>query len=179
MKKKIFLLVCCAPDASYSAEFLKNLGYEVITYFYNPCIHPQEEYEKRKAAMETLAEKTGIKNIDNPVYDPERFFKEVKGLEKEPEGGKRCKVCFYMRLENAAAKAKEFGTEQLASTLTISPHKSAELINELGKAAAKKHGIKYFESNFKKNDGFKKSVELSRKYGLYRQKYCGCIFSME
>lgn len=175
---KILLLVCCAPDATYSTLALREAGYDVITYFYNPCIHPQEEYDRRRAAMALLAEKMNIEDIKDVPYDPERFFEAVKGFENEPEGAERCDICFKLRLLEAARKCKELGLEIFASTLTISPHKNAALINALGKEAAEHHGVKYYESDFKKKDGFKKSITMSKEFGLYRQNYCGCEFSI-
>jgi len=119
-----------------------------------------------------------IEDIKEVPYDPERFFEAVRGFENEPEGGKRCDLCFKLRLLEAARKCRELGLDIFASTLTISPHKNAALVNKLGKEAAEHYGVKYYESDFKKKDGFKKSIALSKEYGLYRQNYCGCKFSI-
>ena len=176
MKKKLLLHVCCAPDATVPYLRLRD-GYEVVAFFYNPNIHPREEYEKRLNEAEKLA-----KLWDFPLivgeYDAERWFSAVRGLEDEPEGGKRCEVCYALRLEESAKLAKELACDAFATTLTISPHKKAEKINALGREAGERHGVEYLESNFKKRDGFKESVRLSRELGLYRQRYCGCRYSM-
>ena len=175
--KKILLHTCCACCATHSINALRDEGYEVVTFFYNPNIHPAEEYTARLADMKRLAEETGIENIEPAPYDDKIWFELTKGLEKEPEGGRRCEICFEMRLEKTAEYAREPGIETFATTLTISPHKDAGLINKLGRKAAEKYGVEYYGSNFKKKNGFKKSIELSRKHGLYRQNYCGCIYS--
>jgi predicted adenine nucleotide alpha hydrolase (AANH) superfamily ATPase len=175
---KILLNVCCAPDATHTINALREAGYEPITFFYNPNIHPRDEYYKRVADMEKLAGISSVENVPDVPYDIEEWFSLCKPYAKEPERGKRCEVCFRMRMEKTAQKAKELAVEIFATTLTISPHKDMTLINRLGKEAAEKYGVKYFESNFKKQDGFKKSIVLSRQYGLYRQDYCGCSYSL-
>jgi predicted adenine nucleotide alpha hydrolase (AANH) superfamily ATPase len=175
--KRILLNVCCAPDATHSINVLRENGFYIVTFFYNPNIHPQEEYEARFNDMIKLAEKMQIENIADIPYDIEEWKKRCDLWAKEKEGGKRCIECFKLRLEKSAQKAKELGIDIFATTLTISPHKNADLINKLGKEIAETYGIKYYESNFKKKDGFKKSIELSKKYNLYRQNYCGCIYS--
>ena len=175
--EKILLNVCCAPDATHSINVLKEEGFYVLTYFYNPNIHPEEEYKMRFDDMVKLAKEINIENIMDVTYDIAEWKKRCESLANEKEGGKRCTECFKLRLEKTAKKAAELGVNIFATTLTISPHKDAELINTLGKEIAKKFGIKYYESNFKKKDGFKKSIELSKKYNLYRQNYCGCMYS--
>jgi predicted adenine nucleotide alpha hydrolase (AANH) superfamily ATPase len=176
MKKRLLLHVCCAPDATVPYQRLKD-EYEVIAFFYNPNIHGEEEYQKRLHEVERLA-----KLWDFPLivgeYNVEQWFSAVRGLEDEPEGGKRCEVCYSLRLEETAKLAKELGCEAFATVLTISPHKKAEKINAIGKEAGERHGIAYLESDFKKKDGFKESVRISRELNLYRQNYCGCRFSM-
>jgi len=174
---KILLNVCCAPDATHSINALREQGYEVITYFYNPNIHPESEYLLRVEDMKKLAKAEDVENIDMVTYDIDEWHRLCDPLQAEPEGGRRCEACFRMRLDKTAQKAKELGLEIFATTLTISPHKNAALINRLGKEAAQNHGVKYFESDFKKKDGFKKSIELSKKHNLYRQNYCGCVYS--
>ena len=174
---KILLNACCAPDATHSINVLRDEGFEVITFFYNPNIHPESEYLLRVKDMEKLARETNVYNIESIPYDDKEWFEYVKEFKDEKEGGKRCELCFRFRMEKTAQKARELGIEIFATTLTISPHKNAALINRLGKETAAKYGIKYFESDFKKKDGFKKSIELSRKHGLYRQDYCGCVYS--
>jgi predicted adenine nucleotide alpha hydrolase (AANH) superfamily ATPase len=175
---KILLNVCCAPDATHSINALREAGYEPVSFFYNPNIHPEEEYKARFSDMEKLAKETGCENIKDVLYDVKEWHKLCDPLKDEPERGKRCEVCFKMRLEKTAELAKTLGMEIFATTLTISPHKDAKLINRLGAEAAAKYGVKYYESDFKKKDGFKKSIELSHKHGLYRQDYCGCEYSM-
>jgi predicted adenine nucleotide alpha hydrolase (AANH) superfamily ATPase len=175
--KKILLNVCCAPDATHCINVLQEEGFYVITYFYNPNIHPEEEYKARFLDMVKLAKEVNIENISDVPYDINIWKQRCDMYADEKEGGLRCIECFKLRLEKTAEKAKELGIEIFATTLTISPHKNAELINKLGYEIAKKYNLKYYESNFKKKDGFKKSVELSRKYNLYRQNYCGCIYS--
>lgn len=175
---KILLNVCCAPDATHTINALREAGYEPVTFFYNPNIHPRGEYYKRVADMEKLAGISSVENVPDVPYDIEEWFSLCKLYAGEPERGKRCEICFRMRMEKTAQKAKELAVEIFATTLTISPHKDMALINRLGKEAAEKYNVKYLESNFKKQDGFKKSIVLSREYGLYRQDYCGCSYSL-
>jgi predicted adenine nucleotide alpha hydrolase (AANH) superfamily ATPase len=175
IKPKILLQVCCAPDATVAAERLRA-EYTVGVYFYNPNIHPGEEYDKRVQELARLAPQIGAENYSAP-YDPERWFEAVKGYEHEPEKGVRCHICFRLRLEATAGAAKELGFDLYGTVLTVSPHKDAELINRLGREIGTRYGVEYFESNFKKKDGFKRSLELSKQFGLYRQDYCGCVFS--
>jgi predicted adenine nucleotide alpha hydrolase (AANH) superfamily ATPase len=175
--QKILLNVCCAPDATHTINALREAGYEPVTYFYNPNIHPEEEYMARFADMEKLAKETGAENVKNVPYDVKEWHALCEPLKDEPERGKRCEVCFKMRLDKTAQKAKDLGIESFATTLTISPHKDTKLINRLGSEAAAKYGVKYYESDFKKKDGFKKSTILSKELGLYRQDYFGCRLS--
>lgn len=175
--KKILLNVCCAPDATHCINVLKDQGYYVITFFYNPNIHPEKEYKTRFADMVKLAKELNIENITDIPYDIDEWKKRCDYFANEKEGGKRCIECFRLRLEKTAEKSKKLGVEIFATTLTISPHKNADLINTIGKQIADKYDLKYYESNFKKKDGFKKSIELSKKYNLYRQNFCGCIYS--
>ena len=175
---KILLNVCCAPDATHTINALVEAGYQPVTFFYNPNIHPDGEYRARFSDMERLAKEAGCENIQDVAYDADEWHSLCDPHKDEPERGKRCEVCFQMRLEKTAQKAKELGLEIFATTLTISPHKDAKLINRLGNGAAAKYRVKYYESDFKKKDGFKKSIELSKKHGLYRQDYCGCVYSM-
>jgi predicted adenine nucleotide alpha hydrolase (AANH) superfamily ATPase len=150
--------------------------YDVFGYFYNPNIQPREEYDRRVETLRTLATE-----IELPLfvdeYDVDRWLAMVKGLEDAPEGGERCEICFRMRLQKTIEYALENDFDLLTATLTVSPRKNAELINNIGKELAESAGIRYLESNFKKKNGFGRSVELSKKYKLYRQNYCGCIFS--
>lgn len=175
-KKKLLLHVCCAPDATHALETLRP-EYDVVGFFFNPNIYPESEYYKRLDAWLRL-----VKLVDLPYrkadYAPDGWEAAVRGLESEPEGGKRCAVCFRYNLLATAERGRMEGFDLFATTLTISPHKNVELINAVGREVSKDCGIDYSESNFRKREGFKRSVELSRKYGLYRQKYCGCRFSM-
>ena len=175
-KEGILLHACCAPCSTYVIDMLSQF-YRVTTLFYNPNIQPEEEYKKRLKDVEKLCElkKTELFVLD---YDVTSWFETIKGLEEEPEGGRRCRVCFEVRLEKTAKTAVEKGFKMFATTLTVSPKKDTQVINTVGSGVAERFGIGFLESNFKKNDGYKKSCELCRQYDLYRQKYCGCVFSM-
>ena len=176
----LLLHACCAPCSSYVLEYLAQYM-QITVFFYNPNITRTEEYRKRveeeKRLIRELPAKYPVALLEGS-YEPEQFFEAVKGLEKEPEGGKRCEVCFKLRLEEAARIAAENGGFDFFTTsLTISPLKNADLLNEVGEAAGEKYGIPFLPSDFKKKNGYKRSIELSREYDLYRQDYCGCIFS--
>ena len=179
--KKPTLLIhsCCAPCSSYVLEYLSGF-FDITVFYYNPNISPAEEFEKRAKEQCRLIEEmlpdSGIKTVIAD-YDANEFFETVKGLENEPEGGKRCKKCFALRLEKTAELAKKQNFDFFTTTLTISPHKNAQILNETGKEAALKYGVNYLFSDFKKKNGYRRSCELSEQYGLYRQNYCGCIFS--
>lgn len=176
---RLLLHVCCAPCSSYCLEYLSEY-FDITVYYYNPNISKKEEYLKRLAEEERYI---SVKEFKRPVkltesnYDPQEFFDAVRGLEKEPEGGLRCRECFRLRLEASAKKAKELGFEWFTTTLTISPLKNAAMLNEIGAEMGEKYGVKWLPSDFKKKEGYKRSIELSREYGLYRQDYCGCVFS--
>jgi len=176
MKKQSLLLhTCCAPCVTVPIERLES-DYEITCFFYNPNIHPEEEYLQRFKELQNLSKELNI-GIIAQKYDSKHWFELVKGLENEAEGGKRCAVCFKMRLQKAAKFAKSKGFDIFTTTLTISPHKNASLINQIGSTLAEQHQIKFLVSNFKKKDGYKRSIQLSNVYNLYRQNYCGCIFS--
>jgi len=177
ISEKILIHACCAPCSSYSVESLIDEGVSPVIYFYNPNIYPQAEFEKRQNELVKFCK---LKQYELILGDEdfELWNKEIKGLEAEKEGGKRCLKCFALRLEKTAKLAKEKGYQGFTTVLTISPHKNSEEIIRIGKALALQYGVKFIEKNFKKNDGFKKSLELSKKYGFYRQNYCGCIFSI-
>ena len=172
----LMLHSCCAPCSSYVIEYL-NPYFDITVLYYNPNISPVEEYEKRKAEQIRF-----IKEFDsvNPVhicdcdYDGKKYEEAIKGLENEPEGGLRCVKCFYLRLEETA---KKLNFDYFCTTLSISPLKNAELLNKIGKNLSEKYDIKYLPSDFKKREGYKRSVELSKKYNLYRQNFCGCVYS--
>ncbi|MFA6989724.1 MAG: epoxyqueuosine reductase QueH [Candidatus Gastranaerophilaceae bacterium] len=175
-KNKILAHACCAPCASFSLQKLLSDDYLPILYFYNPNIHPYDEYVIRHDELIKFAKSQKIELIiEEPDFD--NWFKAVKGLENEPEKGKRCSVCFDFRLNKTAEKALELGINTFTTVLTISPHKNASVINAIGEDIASNAGLSFLKENFKKNDGFKKSIELSKKYGFYRQSYCGCVFS--
>jgi predicted adenine nucleotide alpha hydrolase (AANH) superfamily ATPase len=174
--QEILLHSCCAPCTTFSSFDLVEKGFRPTLFFYNPNIHPQSEYNKRVDEIKKFAE---IQKVDLIVgdYDLENWMEMMRGLENEPEGGKRCLKCYEMRLKKTAECAQKKGIELITTTLTISPHKKADVINKIGRGVCEKFGIKYWNSNFKKKDGFKKSCELSNEYGFYRQNYCGCIYS--
>jgi len=176
---RLLLHACCAPCSSYVLEYLS--AYFLITvFYYNPNIYPDEEYNKRVAEQKAFIERFPAKHPISFVegdFDKERFYEVIKGLEKEPEGGKRCQQCFRLRLEETAKLAKEMQMDYFTTTLSISPMKNAQMLNEIGGALAKDYGISYLYSDFKKREGYKRSVELSKEYGMYRQDYCGCVFS--
>jgi epoxyqueuosine reductase len=174
-KKKLLLHVCCAPCGTHVIEELKN-DYELCLFFYNPNVYPKEEYEKRLLESKKYAKEIGISFVEGE-YEPDSWINYVKGLENEPEHGKRCTKCFEIRLDKTAEFAKENGFDIFACTLTVSPYKNKDIINEIGRSAAEKHKIEYLLSDFKKKEGYKKSIELSKKHNLYRQGYCGCIHS--
>ncbi len=182
----LFLHACCAPCSSYCLEYLAQY-FMITVFYYNPNISPKEEYEKRAAELAGLIgrQQELLKNakIKYPIhflegrYDPERFYEMAKGMEKLPEGGERCLACYGLRLREAAEEAKKGGFDYFTTTLSISPHKNAQKLNEIGKALGEEYGIAYLPSDFKKKNGYRRSCELSEKFGLYRQDYCGCVFS--
>lgn len=175
--KKLLLHSCCGPCSTHVIEVLKN-DYDLTIYYYNPNIDTTEEYTRRLSEQKRYCKEVGIEVLEDG-YNPDDFLLCVKGLETEREGGARCPVCFKLRLAKTAQKAKELGFDVFGTTLTVSPHKNAELINGIGKVVEKEKQIEFIEGNYKKQDGYKKSIELSKKYNLYRQNYCGCVFSKQ
>lgn len=172
---KVLLHICCAVCATWCVEKLRQQGYQLTGYFYNPNIQPQEEYLKRLVEVKRLAKLESFPLIfDN--YDTDEWFGQIKGLELEPEGGRRCAGCFRLRLERTLGLARERGFPYFTTTLTVSPHKNAQVINEIGEAIG--NGL-FLARDFKKQDGFKKAQALARDYNLYRQNYCGCVYSNE
>ena len=175
----LLLHACCAPCSSYCLEYLSRY-FNITVFYFNPNISLKEEYEYRLNEEKRLI---SLMDFVNPVriiegeYKPKNFYDAVKGLEDEPEGGKRCVECFKLRLEASAQKAKELGADYFTTTLTISPLKNAGLLNNIGAQYAEKYGVNWLYSDFKKKEGYKRSIALSREYSLYRQNYCGCIFS--
>lgn len=184
IKKRILLHSCCAPCSTAVIERLKN-NYDITILYYNPNIYPEEEYIKRKNEeikyINILHEKEPTIKIDllDCDYDSESYYKAVKGYEREREGGARCAICFKLRLTKTAEMAKQNGYDLFGTTLTVSPHKNSELINSIGLSIEKQIGISFLVSNFKKQDGYKRSVELSKENEIYRQNYCGCKFALE
>lgn len=179
IRPRLLLHSCCAPCSSHVIEYLSRF-FDITVFFYNPNIHPAEEYRKRVIEQrEFIGRFPAAKGVTfaEGNYDPERFFELSKGLEDEPEKGRRCKVCFAMRLEAAARYGGENGFDYFTTTLSISPHKNSALLNNLGERIGRENGIEYLCSDFKKKNGYKRSSELSAEYGLYRQDYCGCVFS--
>lgn len=183
-KQKILLHSCCAPCSTAVIERLKD-DFEIAIFYYNPNIYPEEEYIKRKNEeikyIKHLNEidKENIISMIDCDYESEKFYDAVKGYENEREGGARCAICFKLRLKETAKKAKELGFDLFGTTLTVSPHKNAELINSIGLGLEKEIGEKFLESNFKKQNGYKRSVELSKQNNIYRQNYCGCEFALK
>ena len=179
VKKKLLLHVCCGPCSSYVMEYLSKY-FDITIYYYNPNIDTEEEFDKRTKEVQRLTREAEFaKGIDVIVapYEKELFEELSKGLEKEPEGGARCKKCYHLRLDKSARYAKDNGFDYFTTTLSISPYKDAEALNNIGKHLEEKYGIKYLYSDFKKKNGYKRSIELSKEYNLYRQDYCGCIYS--
>lgn len=176
-KKKILLHSCCGPCSSAVIERLKP-NFEITVFYYNPNIYPKEEFEKRLQNQKIVIENNLGVNLVSPNYDEIEYLEKVKGLEAEKEGGKRCDVCFYLRLKQTAIFAKENGFDFFGTTLTVSSHKNAEHINKIGEEISQEVGIPFLYSDFKKHDGYKRSIVLSREMNLYRQNYCGCRFSI-
>lgn len=174
--KKVLLHSCCAPCASYPIELLKQDNFEVIVYFYNPNIYPKAEYIIRRDELKNYCKNLGVSFVEEP-YNPEVFYSEIKGMEKEPEKGSRCSKCFYLRLYKTAEFAKNNGIDFFTTTLTVSPHKNSNQIFAEAKKVEENFEVKFLEYNFKKNDGFKKSREIAKQNNMYAQNYCGCEFS--
>lgn len=175
----LLLHACCAPCSSYVLEYLAEF-FNITVFYYNPNITEEDEYRKRVAEEQRLISEMPLKN---PVkfmegkYDPESFFEMAKGMENIPEGGARCFECYRLRLRESADIAKEHGFDYFTTTLSISPLKNAHKLNEIGGAEAERVGVPYLFSDFKKREGYKRSIQLSAQYGLYRQNYCGCVYS--
>jgi len=182
-KPKLLLHICCAPCSSSVLERL-NEFFNITVFFYNPNMDTKQEYEKRKIEAINLINALNLENknkieIITLNYIHEEFLHEVLGLEGDKEGGNRCYKCFNLRLKKTASYAKENGFDYFTTTLTVSPYKNAKVLNEIGEKLQNEYNIKYLFSDFKKKDGYKRSIELSHKYNLYRQDYCGCEFSKQ
>ncbi|MBR3209298.1 MAG: epoxyqueuosine reductase QueH [Bacilli bacterium] len=178
-KPRLLLHACCGVCSSSVLEKLLPF-FEITVLYYNPNIYPEEEYFKRLETLKELISKMNL-NVDVLTfdYDYSEFKSEVIGLENEKEGGARCSKCFLLRLEKTASLAKEKGFDYFCTTLSVSPYKDSERLNSFGKLFEEKYGVNYLYSDFKKKEGYKRSNELSRRYNLYRQHYCGCEFSLE
>ena len=175
----LFLHACCAPCSSYVLEYLSQY-FEITVFFYNPNISSVEEYSKRVAEIRRLIAEMSFAHpvhIEEGTYDPQVFYEMAKGLEDVPEGGERCFRCYRLRMEEAAKLAKEGGYDYFTTTSSISPLKNAQKINEIGEELAEIYKVPHLTSDFKKKNGYKRSIELSAEYELYRQNYCGCAFS--
>lgn len=193
---RLLLHVCCAPCSSYCLEFLRQY-FDVTVFYYNPNITDEAEFLRRDQEVKRMIETFNVQVISGDFtgmhsdehareihqveapYEPEVFKEAVQGLEEEPEGGRRCSVCFALRLRKAAQAAKEGGFDYFTTTLTISPLKDAQRLNRIGRAMGNRYGVPFLPSDFKKKNGFKRSTELSKQFCLYRQDYCGCSFSKE
>lgn len=178
---RLLLHSCCAPCSSYVLEYLSRY-FEITVYFYNPNIDQPEEYKRRVKEQQRLIASMDFIHpvtLETGAYEPEEFHRIVRGLEKEPEGGTRCFKCYELRLQEAAKVAQAGRFDYFTTTLSISPLKNAEKLNEIGEKLAKEYRVPYLPSDFKKKNGYKRSVELSEKYNLYRQDYCGCIYSQK
>lgn len=177
---KLLLHSCCAPCSSYCLEYLSDY-FEITVFYYNPNIYPDTEYQKRVREQQwfiaQLPARYPITFLEG-AYDTDRFYRMAEGLEHAPEGGERCFMCYELRLREAAELASKLHKDYFTTTLSISPLKNAEKLNEIGERLAAEYGVAYLNSDFKKKNGYKRSVELSAEYGMYRQDYCGCVFSM-
>ncbi|MFB0564947.1 MAG: epoxyqueuosine reductase QueH [Candidatus Aminicenantaceae bacterium] len=174
-KSRILVHICCAPDALYVMSILKE-DYDISGYFYNPNIHPQDEYQLRLEETRKVAQELNFELYEE-VYDESRWFELTKKYKDEPEKGRRCDICYALRLEKTARKASELGSDIFTTIMSLSPWKKADVLNRIGLMFANRYKIDFLEANFKKKDGFKKSIEMSRCHKLYRQNYCGCIYS--
>lgn len=178
---RLLLHSCCAPCSSYCLEYLSQY-FEITVLYYDPNIYPEEEFRKRAEEVRRLISEMPFKNPVTLVvddYDPDEFFSAVKGLENAPEGGERCFICYRLRLECAARYAAEHGFDYFCSTLSISPLKNAQKLNEIGAELSEIYSVPNLPNDFKKKGGYLRSIELSREYDLYRQNYCGCAFSVD
>ena len=178
-KPKLLIHCCCAPCSSYVLEYL-NEYFNITLHFYNPNISPEAEYDYRAEELKRLVAELGLQDKIKFIfekYEPAPFFEISKGLEDLPEGGERCFKCYELRLSKSAEMARTNNFDFFTTTLSISPHKNADKLNEIGGKLAKQHNVNYLYSDFKKRNGYKRSCELSTQYNLYRQDYCGCIYS--
>jgi len=177
-KPKLLLHSCCGPCSSYVITYLKDY-FDITILYYNPNIEPQEEYEKRKNEQIKLIKELNIPSLSlyDTGYENEVYRESVKGHEKDIEGGSRCHLCYELRLKKTHSIAIDNNFEFFGTTLTVSPYKNASVLNKIGESLSSDGKVKWLYSDFKKKDGYKKSIELSKEYNLYRQDYCGCLFS--
>lgn len=176
-KPRLLLHVCCAPCSSYCQEYLTKY-FDITLLFYNPNMDTAAEYDKRAAELQRLVKEAGFPvNVLIMEYEPQKFLDMARGLEKVKEGGERCFRCYELRMREAAEYASAHGFDYFTTTLSISPLKNAAKINEIGERLAEEYGVRHLPSDFKKRGGYQRSIELSHQYSLYRQNYCGCIFS--
>ena len=177
-KPTLLIHSCCAPCSSYVLEYLSEY-FQITIDYYNPNIDSEEEYRKRIAEQKRLVQEMGLEDIKvlDGGYEPKIFYETVRGFEKEPEGGERCYLCYQLRLAQAAKMAADYRFDYFTTTLTISPLKNAQWLNELGEREGEKAGVAFLPSDFKKKGGYQRSIQLSKEYSLYRQNFCGCVFS--
>ena len=178
-RPSLLLHVCCAPCSSYVLEYLAGI-FDITVHFYNPNITPESEYQKRIQELKRLIREAGYSgkvHFTEGISEPDAFFRMARGMEDLPERGQRCYHCYELRLEEAAMTARDMGADYFTTSLSISPHKNASWINEIGERMASRYGVRHLPSDFKKKSGYLRSIELSRQYDLYRQDYCGCVFS--
>ncbi|MDE6604937.1 MAG: epoxyqueuosine reductase QueH [Clostridia bacterium] len=176
-KPRLLLHACCAPCSSYCLEYLKNY-FDITLFFYNPNISSAEEWEKRLNELKRLVKEMSLNfDIVCPQYDQREFLDKVRGFEECPEGGDRCGICYALRLKKSCDFAEENAFDYYCSTLSISPHKNAQKLNAIGEALASGKKVKHLPNDFKKKGGYLRSIELSKKHNLYRQDFCGCVYS--
>ncbi len=173
--KRLLLHTCCAPCSTWSIEALRN-EYDITCFFYNPNIQPREEYDMRLSDERRYCSRVGVDLVEGE-YEIEEWESEIRGHENDPEGGERCRICYGMRLLETGGRAAKGGFDAFTTTLTISPHKDASVINSLGEDIAVRIGIPFVSLDLKKRDGFKKSIEMSHEHDLHRQDFCGCVYS--
>lgn len=176
-KKKLLLHICCAPCSTYVVEKLSKI-YDLSGYFYNPNLYPKSEHDKRLQEAKKYFKKIGKNFYSESKYDKKEWLDFIKGLEQEPEGGRRCHKCYRFRMQKTAQYARQLGFDVFSTTLTISPYKKAGDINPIGEDLAQKFKLEFLDEDYKKQGGFNKSIEMSHQYNLYRQNYCGCEFSI-
>ena len=177
-RPSLLLQVCCAPCSSYVLEYLSQYM-DITLFFYNPNISPASEFDFRLAELRRFAEQAGYNNIsiEAPLYDASEFYSRVRGMEQLPEGGERCRICYELRLRETAKRAQSGNFDYFCTTLSISPYKNAAWLNEIGQSLEAEYGVRWLVSDFKKKNGYKRSIALSAEYNLYRQDWCGCIYS--